>query len=388
MEPFAFEFTGALPNPVDGRDFQLGSIQAPSALPGRYMPDEFFKLVALMQSKTGACGGFSLDQLEQYLTFLRNGQPIALSPRFAYMAEKSLDGFPNQAGTTIRAIGKAATKLGICLDSLVTNDVTLPDPQYRDFTQASAPAKADALTRIEPSYFFLDDLSINGVKQAIYQNKAVILELKVGQEWWTAPNGTGSWEYEDILPLRPPAQVVSSHFMLFGAYEPDPSGKTRLWGVNSWSGDWGQNGFGYFLDDYAPFITGGIALVEISPEVKQTLVKPLPPPQNIQPTQQNVTILQKLVNLYTQVVNLIKGRNLGSTEPMTNIYNGWISKTNWTAVITVLVTLANAVVPFMSPQVQAVVTAILGALIVIFHVQGVNKAALASATAGTPVSGQ
>jgi hypothetical protein len=71
-----------------------------------------------------------------------------------------------------------------------------------------------------------------------------------------------------------------------------------------------------------------------------------------------------------------------------NIYNGWISKTNWTLVIAILINVGNAVIPFMSAGTAATLTTILGALAMIFHVSGVNTAAIASASAGTPVSGQ
>ena len=69
-------------------------------------------------------------------------------------------------------------------------------------------------------------------------------------------------------------------------------------------------------------------------------------------------------------------------------YNAFLSKTNWTLVLTVVVTAVQAVVPFMSPSAQATVTTILLLIAGIFHVNGVNKAAVASAAAGAPVSGQ
>jgi len=82
---------------------------------------------------------------------------------------------------------------------------------------------------------------------------------------------------------------------------------------------------------------------------------------------------------------------------MTNIYNGWISKTNWTLVVAILINIGNAVTPFMSASAAATVTTILGTLAIIFHIRGVNKAANASAQAtaatmtgavATPKSGQ
>lgn len=55
-----------------------------------------------------------------------------------------------------------------------------------------------------------------------------------------------------------------------------------------------------------------------------------------------------------------------------------ISKTNWTLIITILITIGNAVVPFMPVGVQATVTTILLALATIFHVDDVNKAVAAA----------
>jgi len=58
-----------------------------------------------------------------------------------------------------------------------------------------------------------------------------------------------------------------------------------------------------------------------------------------------------------------------------------ISKTNWTLIITIVITVGNAVVPFMPVAVQATVTTILLAVASIFHVSDVKTAA-----AGAPKS--
>jgi hypothetical protein len=52
-----------------------------------------------------------------------------------------------------------------------------------------------------------------------------------------------------------------------------------------------------------------------------------------------------------------------------------ISKTNWTLIITIVITIGNAVVPFMSPQVGATVTSVLLIVAGIFHISDVNTAA-------------
>jgi hypothetical protein len=69
-------------------------------------------------------------------------------------------------------------------------------------------------------------------------------------------------------------------------------------------------------------------------------------------------------------------------------YNVFVSKTNWTLAVTILLAIGNAVVPFMSDATAAVVTTVLGAIAMIFHVSGVNRAAVASANVGHPASGQ
>jgi hypothetical protein len=72
---------------------------------------------------------------------------------------------------------------------------------------------------------------------------------------------------------------------------------------------------------------------------------------------------------------------------MTN-YSILKSKTFWTLVVTFVVTAGNAIVPLLPAAAQVTVVAILLALATIFHVTGVNNAAVASASVQKPVSGQ
>jgi hypothetical protein len=72
---------------------------------------------------------------------------------------------------------------------------------------------------------------------------------------------------------------------------------------------------------------------------------------------------------------------------MTN-YSLLKSKTFWTLVVTFVVTAGNAIVPLLPAAVQAAVIAVLLMLATVFHVTGVNNAAVASANAQKPVSGQ
>jgi hypothetical protein len=164
------------------------------------------------------------------------------------------------------------------------------------WSDASEEARQDALTRILGTPFMLTDLSIDGIHQACFENQAVILEVQVGTEWYTAENGDESWDPALILPIRPPQKVIDSHFVLVGAYD-EPNDRT--WLCNSWSQQWGQNGFGYFGSNYAPFIKGGIAFKQIPASVAQVLNTPA-----IEAPQKQ-TIIQSILQDLEQVLGLM-----------------------------------------------------------------------------------
>jgi hypothetical protein len=62
-----------------------------------------------------------------------------------------------------------------------------------------------------------------------------------------------------------------------------------------------------------------------------------------------------------------------------------ISKTKVTLIVTIVIAIGNAVLQFMPNGVAGTVTAILGALAIIFHVSDVNSAV---ASAKAPVASQ
>jgi hypothetical protein len=300
MDPFAFKKLGAI-HEENPQGFLLGSIQAPVAKPSTYLLDPngpFFTLNALMQFMSPHCGGYSLAQLVNFLAVLKGATPFDLSGSFDYAYEKTVDGVPNEDGTVITAIGKAGNNVGSCLQGLFPND-TATATDATPFSQASAQAKADALTRVLGTPFLLDDLSIEGIHQACYQNGGVILEVEVGNEWWTDESGATSWAPSVTCPVLPPKTVVDNHFILVAPYD-EPNDRT--WFINSWSKEWGQNGFGYFNSNYAPFIKAGIAFKQIPPSVHQAL------------TANQISLAQQILQDLEQVLNLM-GKEIGQVFP-------------------------------------------------------------------------
>jgi hypothetical protein len=289
MQPYAFQKLGAI-HEENPNLHPLGAVQAPVPKPATLLPDQFFALAALMQYQTPKCGGYSLAQLLNYLEVLSGSQNAVLSGNFDYEFEKTVDGVPDQDGTTISAIGKAGAEVGCCLINLFPED-TATTTDTTPYSAASEQAKIDALARIGGTPFLLDDLSIEGIHQAVYQNSAVILEVQVGDEWWTTANGETSWAAAAVLPIRPPKTVIDAHYILVGAYDETTD---RTWFVNSWSNEWGQNGFGYFASNYAPFIKGGIAFKKVPASVQEALYT------------KNYSLAQQILMDISEALGLIK----------------------------------------------------------------------------------
>jgi hypothetical protein len=241
----------------------------------------FFRLTALMQSFSPECGGFSLAQLVNFIAVLKKGAaPTELSGSFSYAYEKTVDGYPHDDGTTISAIGLAGSRVASCLKTLFPDDgdpaLNPTGEKISPWADATPQAITDAVTRLLGSPFLLDDLSIEGIHQACFENSAVILELQLGNEWYTSTSGEETWDAAEILPIRPPAKVIDSHFVLVAPYD-EPNDRT--WFINSSSPQWAQNGFGYFGWNYAPFIKSGIAFKAIPPSVSAVIQNPAVPPE-------------------------------------------------------------------------------------------------------------
>ena len=65
-----------------------------------------------------------------------------------------------------------------------------------------------------------------------------------------------------------------------------------------------------------------------------------------------------------------------------------ISKTNWTLIVTIVIAIGNAVVPFMSAGVGATVPSILLIVAGIFHVDDVKQAVASAHAPAAPSSTQ
>lgn len=363
----------------DKRDLLLGSVSAPVQIPPDGMHVDLSWLKRNFQGKTAFCGEHAGTHLKAILDYAAsNGTVIGRkNPRYGAIKLKDpnspvCDGFAIDAGTDMRSIFKWLQKVGADDFEPLENDVTLPGATYCNpsFVTPAMDALA-AMSKI--SNYAFGDTDYASLCQYAWNSKAVLLLVRCDDGFWgtSAPTFT---------------TPKYGHFVTMYDYD-----ATGIWVIDSAEPD-DAFALKHIAKQYITqaFIVESGTAVEISPEVQKQLAQfqPAPIPQNIAPTQQNVWLLTQIAKVYQVILNLINPKVGSGSTSMKSIYNGWISKTNWSAVVLVVVTVAQAAVPFMSQNVQDIVTAILGALIVIFHVQGVNKAAQSSAALGQAVSGQ
>jgi hypothetical protein len=277
MEPFRFDFPlGRIERAPKPTDYPASVVLGKaSPTPAIYRPADAAAIPITMQSTQPACGGYSAQYslvLYLYRQLVAKGaipSYTQLSPRAAYALEKTVDGFGiNVQGTDIEAVAKARVLLGICLEAMFPSDTTLGLTVFDNWALATDEAKTDALSRAtRESYFFLGTgPSFQNVKDAIFNYGDAILEVELGDEWYTATDGKTSWAASDILPLRPPAKVISGHFIDATQFD-----DLNIYGPNSWSTEWGNSGWYQMQENYMPFITNGVFFTKVPASTKTAL---------------------------------------------------------------------------------------------------------------------
>jgi hypothetical protein len=300
MEPFRFDSPlGRIKRDPKPTDFPASVLLGKGGpTPPAWYPPDSQNVPITMQAKQPACGGYSLQYslvLFLYRKLVEKGLAPAyflLSPRSAYALEKTVDGLGIEVqGTHIEAIAKARQLLGICLEAMFPSDTDLAIDVFDNWRLSSDEAKEDALSRATgESYFFLGQSpTFQSIKDAIYNNGDVILEVEVGEEWYTALDGTTSWAAKDILPLRPPKNVIDGHFINATQFDAD-----NIFGPNSWSKAWGNNGWFEMQENYMPFVVNGLVFKKVPTSAKQAL------------TTQQLTLAQQIILDIEEALGLIR----------------------------------------------------------------------------------
>ncbi|MBI3349678.1 MAG: peptidase C1 [Burkholderiales bacterium] len=234
------------------------------SLPGRWPLDADLKKLLpayvkagriLNQGNEGACTGFGLACVTNYLYWLRHLDtpraklPEPVSPRMIYELAKLYDEWPGQdyEGSSCRGALKGWHKHGICQWNLWPYPINADNAGV--FVRPSPGWDEDATRRPLGVYYRVDKKSVVDMQAAIYEIGAVYVSGDVHDGWGLDASPMPA--SHDRLPrIEAHAQKTGGHaFALVGYNE---------YGFvvqNSWGTGWGASGFAVL--SYEDWVTNG-----------------------------------------------------------------------------------------------------------------------------------
>lgn len=228
----------ALPDTIDFRDqifvptlVRVGAVSDLAAF-------RAFGLPVLDQGSQGACTGFGLATVANFLLRVRGGDPKAneVSAWMLYAMAKRYDEWPGEdySGSSARGAMKGWFKHGLCaLDLWKERDA---DPS-REVERA-----ADALGRPLGAYFRVNHKDLVAMHAAITEAGILYATATVHEGWQQVKPGDEAIEYRQ--------GSIGGHAFAIVGYD-----RQGLWIQNSWGPGWGAGGLARL--SYADWLANG-----------------------------------------------------------------------------------------------------------------------------------
>lgn len=239
-----FENLGAQPSKFDYRDRKDATLAGvrPASFKTDLGPVEIFD-----QEKIGICTSSIVTYVE-WLYWKKTGVYTKLSRRFVYTVGKNLIDQDTLEGSSLRTMLKVVYNYGVPPETAFPSAVNgMSHAMYMDINAVPAAAWKEALKYRIGSYVAIPtdkESFLNG----LYKYGLLYTRMELGKEWWTAPDGTVTWDPAKIMPLLKPTNVISGHAINHYGYENSIFTDLR----NDWGPEWGNLGDGFHLYDNYP----------------------------------------------------------------------------------------------------------------------------------------
>ncbi|UVJ46418.1 peptidase C1 [Pseudomonas sp. LS1212] len=246
-------------DPADLRDrvympppLSLPDIYPSTAEINKFLPRYSQSGLILDQGREGACTGFGLACVVNYLRWRKNGLGNgleAVSPRMLYNFARRYDEYAGEdyEGSSCRGALKGWHHHGVCLESdWPYDDEDTQPPKYGYASRATANTLG--------VYYRIDIRSITDLQAAIYEVGAIYVSAFTHDGWNQVPKPDGKLNGHSSLPVLPfdgkPSQDGGHAFALVG-FNSNGFIVQNSWGIN-----WGNGGFA--LLTYADWLANGM----------------------------------------------------------------------------------------------------------------------------------
>lgn len=279
----------------------------------RYLPRYIAAQLILDQGQEGACTGFGLSCVVNYLLWVKAGTPKrfpSVSPRMIYHLARLYDEWPGEDydGSSCRGALKGWHKHGICAEDLWP---------YRnaagkeEFVEPRDGWNDDALTRPLGVYYRVDKNSIVEMQAAITEIGAIYVSSDVHSGWNLGETKEAmSFENLPVITKARNAKADGGHAFALVGYD-----KRGFVVQNSWGPGWGLGGFALLpYEDWIEF--GADAWVTALGVPKEILAVPSARAGRARP-RRAPEIMQRHVEraALARSIGVTVGREAGVVEP-------------------------------------------------------------------------
>ena len=184
------------------------------------------------QGDEGTCVGFATAcGMKEYQELIDYKKLVELSPRFLYNECKKIDGLPEEEGTTIRAAMRVLRGRGVCQEKL-----------WPYAPSKKGKAKRGAVTNAKKFRIitYARILDLNELRLSVFTKGPCVAGVEVFEGMMKTKDG--------IIPMpkkREPS--LGGHAICIVGYDDK---RCYMKFKNSWSGQWGQKGYGFLPYSY------------------------------------------------------------------------------------------------------------------------------------------
>jgi len=235
-QPSIVSKLGARPDTIDFRDLMY--VPTLTEVPPEKSLEEYqvYGVPVLDQGLEGACTGFGLATVANYLLSTRKVLPdkAQVSPRMFYEMAKKYDEWDGEEyeGSSARGAMKGWHKHGVCSEQNWVYKAS-----DRNGTLNNERIK-DAIERPLGAYFRVNHKDLVALHCAIAEVGVLFVTSKV-HEGWNDVSSDGVINFS-----RETSTIIGGHAFAIVGYN-----RNGFWFQNSWGTDWGKGGFGFITYD-------------------------------------------------------------------------------------------------------------------------------------------